>query len=332
MRSHLGFRSALLCLAVLAAAACGDSNGTTGPEPEPTPNFVHLQSDAGDFIGAGGTYEYTQANSLLTVEAQGGHLTLSIRGDRSWNADFQLPAGMSQIRAGSYTGLTRWPFHNPAKGGIDWNGEGRGCNTITGSFIVDSVRYQGGALARLDLRFEQHCEGHAPALRGTLHWRDDDETAPPPPVNPVPAGLWQPPASVLPSSGNYAYLESQPGDFIGAGQTHLHTPGDSQISVGGFGGLASVRVDDWVGSFQAMSTLTRVQPGYYGDLADPTRNPAKGGLSWWGNGRACNRVTGWFAVDHVAYSGSTMTALDLRFEQHCEGFAPALHGAIHWRG
>jgi len=21
---------------------------------------------------------------------------------------------------------------------------------------------------------------------------------------------------------------------------------------------------------------------------------------------------------------------DLRFEQHCEGFAPALHGAIHW--
>lgn len=25
-----------------------------------------------------------------------------------------------------------------------------------------------------------------------------------------------------------------------------------------------------------------------------------------------------------------LTALDLRFEQRCEGGIPALHGAIHW--
>jgi len=31
------------------------------------PNFVRLQSDTGDFIGHGGTYEYTQANAIITV-------------------------------------------------------------------------------------------------------------------------------------------------------------------------------------------------------------------------------------------------------------------------
>jgi hypothetical protein len=36
-------------------------------------------------------------------------------------------------------------------------------------------------------------------------------------------------------------------------------------------------------------------------------------------------------VDHVAYSGPNITALDLRFEQHCEGGNPALRGAIRWR-
>jgi len=35
-------------------------------------------------------------------------------------------------------------------------------------------------------------------------------------------------------------------------------------------------------------------------------------------------------VDGVTYSGATLTSLDLRFEQHCEGLAPALHGQIHW--
>jgi hypothetical protein len=32
----------------------------------------------------------------------------------------------------------------------------------------------------------------------------------------------------------------------------------------------------------------------------------------------------------VAYSGNQLTALALRFEQHCEGHSPALRGAIGW--
>lgn len=38
-------------------------------------------------------------------------------------------------------------------------GQGRGCNTLTGGFVVDGETYSNGALTAIDLRFEQHCEG-----------------------------------------------------------------------------------------------------------------------------------------------------------------------------
>ena len=77
---------------------------------------------------------------------------------------------ISQLERGYYPNLTRYPFHDPAFGGLDWFGNGRGCNTLTGWFVVDNVAWSGTALAAIDLRFEQHCEGASPALHGQVHW------------------------------------------------------------------------------------------------------------------------------------------------------------------
>jgi len=80
-----------------------------------------------------------------------------------------------------------------------------------------------------------------------------------------------------------------------------------------------------------MSSIHRLQVGYYGSLKRyRVHNPTRGGLDWSGQGRGCNTLTGWVAVDRVTYVGNQITGLDLRFEQHCEGAAAALHGAIHW--
>jgi hypothetical protein len=54
-------------------------------------------------------------------------------------------------------------------------------------------------------------------------------------------------------------------------------------------------------------------------------------MDWSGNGRGCNTLSGWFVVDQVSYSLGAMTSIDMRFEQHCEGGLPALHGVIHWQ-
>ena len=315
-------------LVVAAAIGCGDS--VTAPDPPP-PNSVRLQSDPQDYIGQGRSYEYTSANASITVTATGRHLSVVVDGDESWVADFEGPASTTRLQVGTYSNLTRYPFHDAQRGGLSWSGEGRGCNTLTGSFTIDSVTYRGDTLTALDLRFEQHCEGGTAALRGTIHWRSDDRTRPAGPAA-IPSTLWRPPAGATPASGDFVYLQSDAGDYIGGGATYTYTQANSSIVVTATGRHLSVGVEGWSGDFEAMNTVSRIEPGYYPDLIRwPFHNPAKGGLSWFGQGRGCNTLEGWFAVDRVTYVGNTLTALEMRFEQHCDGSTPALRGAIRWR-
>jgi hypothetical protein len=298
------------------------------------PSFIDLSSDAGDYIGAGKNYSYTNADTQITVTSSNAHLSISVSGDESWMAEFQLPDTYSELQPGSYGNLTRYPFHNVAAGGLSWSGEGRGCNTLTGWIIIDKVTYAGTTLTDIDLQFEQHCEGGAPALHGEIHWDANDTTSPPGPVMPPPAGLWEPASGTTPATGNYVYLESQPGDFVGAGGSYIYTEASSVFTVNLAGGRIAVSINGdeyWNGDFQAMNSLSRPEVGYYADLQGyPFHNPARGGLNWSGEGRGCNILTGWLVVDSVTYDGMTLTAIDLRFEQHCEGGASALNGEVHW--
>ncbi len=162
------------------------------------------------------------------------------------------------------------------------------------NIVIDKIVLSGGALESLDLRFEQHCEGGSAALHGQIHWNKADVTGGQPTAPaPIPAGLWSAGAGTVPASGNYLYLESTQGDFIGAGRTYGYNPSN------------------------AMQRYL-------------FHNAAKGGMSWSGNGRGCNTLSGWFAVDSVSYSLGQLTAIGLRFEQHCEGGAAAQRGVIHW--
>jgi hypothetical protein len=311
------------------------------PAPGATPatgNYVYLQSDVGDYIGHGLTYTYTQATAVLSVTANAGHLSVAVDGNENWTSDFQTMNTLTQLQPGSYVGLQRYPFHDPALGGLDWSGEGRGCNTLKGGFIVDSVTYVSATLTAIDLRFEQHCEGGSTALHGAVHWTSTDTTTPADPVNPPPVGLWRPAIGATPATGNYVYLQSDVGDGIGQGKTYTYTPTNATLSVTANAGHLAVGVvesnsnlNPWAGDFQTMNTLTQLQPGYYPGLQRyPFHNPALGGLDWYGQGRGCNTLQGWFVVDSVTYIGGALAAIDLRFEQHCQGITPALHGAIHW--
>jgi uncharacterized repeat protein (TIGR02543 family) len=135
-------------------------------------SYVYLQSDSGDYIGSGLTYTYTTANAQITASATGDLLIINIDVNQvqTWQGDFQVPNSLSQLQSGLYSNLTRYPFNNPVLGGLSWYGEGRGCNTLTGWFEVDSVTYSSGNLTAIDLHFEQHCEGVSPALYGQIHW------------------------------------------------------------------------------------------------------------------------------------------------------------------
>jgi hypothetical protein len=298
----------------------------------PAGNYFYMESGQGDYIGGGRIVNYTQANSVLSMTVLGNYVSMRAAGDQTWTAEFKGMNGASRLEVGYYAGLLRYPFNNPVLGGLNVSGAGRGCNQLTGWFAVDSVSYEGTALTSVEIRFEQLCQGSIAPLRGKLHWKANDMTEPSGPQNPPPPGLWKPGAWFAAPSGNYIYLVSDIGDYIGAGNTQLLTPDNTAIMVETdlTAGLR-IRAGGWTGEFFGMNGLSQLQPGYYGNLqAYPFHNKAFGGLSWGGNGRGCNKATGWFVVHHVSYLMGKLVAIDLRFEQHCEGGIPAQRGVIHW--
>ena len=156
-----------------------------------------------------------------------------------------------------------------------------------------------------------------------------------------PANLWKPDPSSLPATGNYVVLVSDQGDWIGGGLSKVFRPPTDTIVVGSYpnGQLyfmaasklngAPSPVDGFTGDFVPPSGMNPIAVGYYGGL-DQSGDPAKARFVVLGPGRGCNGSNGWFAVDKISYSGTTLMSLDLRLEQHCDGSVPALRVAIHW--
>lgn len=345
---------ALLLLFPALLSACGGGGGggqgatvpvTTAPAPAPatppvsnplpTANSISLQSDQGDLIGQGKSYQYTPANARITVTASGNRLVVKVEGDEEWTGAFQTGGNATELKVGEYTSLPRFlESMDASQGGLTWWGNGRSCTSSTGWVAIDSVSYVNGQLAAIGLRFQRNCNGAAAALRGTVNYTVNDRSTAPLPGS-APGDSWRPPATVAASLGNYAYFESADGDYVGLGKTYLFDRRAAWLTVSGYGMPLDIRVtgdDVWAAEIRSPSAQLRLAPGYYPDVKGARfSNPVKGGMSWTAAGRGCAESTGWFAVDAVEYDASgTIKRLDLRFEQHCEGRAAPLRGAIHY--
>src|SRR5689334_22966673 len=222
-------RVKLLVALLVTVAGCGGQESVTGPSDSGFPSYVKLQSDAGDPIGEGKSYEYTPADAIINVQSGGVDLEITIQGDESWTGAFHIPSSTGRLAVGTYDNLIRY-VGSSTQLSMDWYGEGRGCGSLTATLTIDDVSYANGSLASLDMHFAQHCGGISAALHGAVHWKAGDPTKIAGPVNPIPLDLWRPTIS-LPSTGNYVYLASEPGDAIGGGGTFLYTSANSTISV-----------------------------------------------------------------------------------------------------
>ena len=296
--------------------------------PPASGSYVLLDGGADDFISLGGLYLHTLANSRIGVELVGDQLVVTVQGEQQWRGEFS-PASSP----GTITVPAMPPVNGQAR--MRWSGEGRGCNIAGGSFTIDKLQNSANGVLALDLRFEQYCDEGFTPLRGTVHWVANDATRPPGPVLPVPQDLWRLPASQVPGSGNYFYVHSAPGSFVGEGRNHAKTAADSEFILTPADGGLSIRVhgqDLWLLELRPMLPLTRLQPGYYGPLRRViAMNPARGGLDVTGISRGCNTLTGWFSVDAVSYAGDQLTGLDLRLLQLCEDKGPPLYAQLRWR-
>jgi hypothetical protein len=120
-----------------------------------------MVSDSGDYIGGGQFYYFTSADGNFTQEGSSTQ-HVSIDFTTPSFAHFAAPSGQS-LAPGNYTGATRYPFQASNQPGLSIVGDGRGCNTLTGSFQIlqgsfDSV----GNVLAFDATFVQYCEGARP--------------------------------------------------------------------------------------------------------------------------------------------------------------------------
>jgi hypothetical protein len=130
-----------------------------------------LLSEPGDFVGQGLEYFYTPGDGTFTSSHTAMN-TVSISffggGGTFWFLVFQAPSGQELV-PGEYLGATRWPFNDPDEPGLQVFGKGRGCNTLTGSFVVHEATYgPNDEVLVFRATFEQHCEGADPALFGDV--------------------------------------------------------------------------------------------------------------------------------------------------------------------
>src|SRR4029079_19576506 len=274
-----------------------------------TGTAVYLEGAPGDYIGQGHAYAYTLASALVAIDPAGDRLSGHVPGDEDWDGWFAPQAAGTPLTTGSWTSLQRYPFFIP---GLSWSGEGRGCNELLGSLIIDQLVSDGSGVAQMTARFEQRCDNSIGVLRGYLRYDRDDPTVPPPPGDAA-AFPWSPPAGATPATGDYLYVESSPGDYIGQGRTQLYASTNATFTASESSGVVHLSVSESLGTWTVDATgpdaQTRLLPGLYDHLGRyPFHNPTEGGLSMSGEGRGCNRLAGAFAVDAFAYNAQGLVS------------------------
>lgn len=135
---------------------------------------INLESDPSDWIGQGERYSYSDDNAIIEYARNFGKgITVKIRNlpnepFNGWTLNLAAPDN-KEIQPGVYEKAERFPLQSSGVPGISFSGNGRGCYTLSGRFEVFNVSYDSsGNVVSLKAAFEQHCEGGAPALHGSI--------------------------------------------------------------------------------------------------------------------------------------------------------------------
>jgi len=137
-------------------------------DPNVAMKVLTMYGQPGDYISPG-VFLATIADGVFTPSRNfdnGVNITLNA-GDY-WEADFGAPNN-TKLSAGDYENAQRYPFQVASAPGLSIYGASRGCNTLTGRFVVNKATYAWtGAVQQFSADFEQHCEGATAGLFGSV--------------------------------------------------------------------------------------------------------------------------------------------------------------------
>lgn len=162
MKLRVSIVSSLLAVVLALTATAASATPST---------YLFLNSQSGDWVGQGQTLTLTPADGTFSVSNTYDSVSVSFDSStQSWSLQFGSPINLPLGR-GEYEGATRTAFRSPTAPGVDVSGDGHGCNTVAGRFLVsDFALTPNGAIARLAIDFEQHCDGVTPALYGSIRY------------------------------------------------------------------------------------------------------------------------------------------------------------------
>ena len=181
MTRHLALKAALVLLALLSLASPYPVAALNAASPL---TQLSMTSQAGDYIGEGRNYLFNADDGVFTANAststsggQADYVTVSFNqggSGENWSLTFGTNHYGTALVPGTYTMAQRAPFAATGHPGLDVNGDGRGSNTLTGTFTVfEAVFDYSGSQPKVvsfAASFEQHSEGATPALTGTIYY------------------------------------------------------------------------------------------------------------------------------------------------------------------
>jgi hypothetical protein len=159
----------------------GESGGDSSPPPpsstDPPPRVsdgvfsLHMDSEPGDYIGQGQTYDFSSPGDWISAGGSPDHLDFAVRdsgsGGSEYSAGFFAPPGQTLQAGVTYTDNADYTA-TPSDAGMGMGAESRACNTGVGSFTVDEIAFAPDRTLRAAVvRWTFRCNKDGPAIRGT---------------------------------------------------------------------------------------------------------------------------------------------------------------------
>ena len=255
---------------------------------------------------------FTLADSLVQPTSTEGSFRVAVSSNESWYLEFAPDEGPLVCGGWQVVDAPEPPI-------LRVDGLSSGCSpTGPGGFVVDSYDYAGDHFSDIEIRFSR--EGCGTVMRGYLRYDATDPTRPPPPVSAAGFG-WSPPEGATPTTGDFLYVQSSAGDYVGQGATTLYTPANSTFRWTWTPRSLWLRVQGsdtyWDLSAHAPRGHESFMEGWYRDLTRTGSQPALGGIDVSSTHRGCNTVLGQLVIDRFETD-----LVEGRLEQRCDGDPP----------
>ena len=130
--------------------------------PAPS-SYLKIVSTPGDYIGQGKNYDYPGQQTAIKKTQRGVNVSV----DR-WSLDVGGPKGQF-FAVGEYLNAKRFAFSGDSPG-LDFSGQGRGSNKLSGEFVVWELELNGDQIVVWRIDFVQRSEEKNQPLNGKLRF------------------------------------------------------------------------------------------------------------------------------------------------------------------